>query len=89
MRSTDEFTLGALAEAIRSIHKELAAQAGKAVNVSLTLRNWLIGLYIFEYELNSLLKKSLLTRPFKNSKCKEQKKFKVAAYLDIRKTLNF
>jgi hypothetical protein len=29
-----------------------------------------------------LLKKSLLNRPFKNPKCKEQKKFKVAAYLD-------
>jgi hypothetical protein len=34
--------------------------------------------------LNSMLKKSLLSRLFKNSKCKEQKKFKVAAYLDIR-----
>jgi hypothetical protein len=33
---------------------------------------------------NSVLKKSLLSRLFKNSKCKEQKKFKVAAYLDIR-----
>jgi hypothetical protein len=31
--------------------------------------------------LNRLLKKSLLNRPFKNPKCKEQKKFKVAAYL--------
>ena len=29
-----------------------------------------------------MLKKSLSGRPFKNSKCKEQKKFKVAAYLD-------
>jgi hypothetical protein len=30
--------------------------------------------------LNGALKKSLLDRPFKNSKCKEQKKFKVDAY---------
>jgi len=37
----------------------------------------------------SVLKKSLLSRLFKNSKCKEQKKFKVAAYLVIRKSLNF
>ena len=29
-----------------------------------------------------MLKKSLLDRTFKNSKCKEQKKFKVDAYLD-------
>jgi len=32
-------------------HDQLAAQAGRAVNVSLTLRNWLIGYYIAEYEL--------------------------------------
>ncbi len=31
--------------------------------------------------LNKLLKKSLLNRVFKNFKCKEQKMFKVAAYL--------
>ena|GEM_PF-3715691 len=31
---------------------------------------------------NSQLKKSLLNRLFKNSKCKEQKKFKVDVYLD-------
>jgi type I restriction enzyme, R subunit len=29
----------------------LRAQAGRAINVSLTLRNWLIGAYISEYEL--------------------------------------
>jgi predicted nuclease of restriction endonuclease-like (RecB) superfamily len=30
----------------------MSAQAGRAVNISLTLRNWLIGCYIQEYELN-------------------------------------
>ncbi len=30
---------------------------------------------------NSVLKKSLFNWLFKNSKCKEQKKFKIAAYL--------
>ncbi len=35
------------------------------------------------------LKKSLLSGAFKNSKCKEQKKFKVDAYLDIRESLKF
>ncbi|RQD66697.1 MAG: hypothetical protein D5R98_01805 [Desulfonatronovibrio sp. MSAO_Bac4] len=42
-----------------------------------------------ENQLNSVLKKSLSDRLFKNSKCKKQKKFKVAAYLSIRKSLNF
>lgn len=36
---------------IQSVHDELASQAARAVNVSLTLRNWLIGFYIDEYEL--------------------------------------
>lgn len=40
-----------LIESIRHIHEDLAAQASRAVNVSLTLRNWLIGCYIAEYEL--------------------------------------
>lgn len=43
---------GTLVEAIRQVHVHLAAQAGKAVNISLTLRNWMIGAYISEYELN-------------------------------------
>jgi len=37
---------------IRHVHEEMAAQAGKAVNLSLTLRNWLIGFYITAYEQN-------------------------------------
>lgn len=36
--------------AIAAAHLQLAAQAGKAVNLALTLRNWLIGGYIQEYE---------------------------------------
>ena len=36
---------------IHQIHHELADHASRAVNVSLTLRNWLIGCYISEYEL--------------------------------------
>lgn len=36
---------------IVKVHGQLAKQATQAVNVSLTLRNWLIGLYIAEYEL--------------------------------------
>lgn len=37
---------------ILHIHSELAANANRSVNISLTLRNWLIGCYIAEYELN-------------------------------------
>ena len=48
----NEMTFISLTEAIRQIHDEFAAQASRAVNVSLTLRNWLIGFYIREYEQN-------------------------------------
>lgn len=40
-----------LVRAIMDIHERLAVQATRAVNVCLTLRNWLIGCYIGEYEL--------------------------------------
>jgi len=39
-----------LVTAIGRAHTELAAQASRAVNASLTLRNWLIGFHIAEYE---------------------------------------
>ena len=39
-----------LVAAIGQAHAELAAQAARAVNTSLTLRNWLIGFHIEEYE---------------------------------------
>ncbi len=39
-----------LVTAIGEAHAELSAQASRAVNSSLTLRNWLIGLHIEEYE---------------------------------------
>ena len=35
---------------IRGVDDDLAAHAGRAVNISLTIRNWLIGCYIAEYE---------------------------------------
>jgi hypothetical protein len=39
-----------LVHSIRGVDAELAAQARRAINVSLTLRNWLIGCYLAEYE---------------------------------------
>lgn len=41
-----------LVDAIRQVHEQCAAQASRAVNVNLTLRNWVIGGYIHHYELN-------------------------------------
>jgi len=39
-----------LVATIEQTHKHFQQQASKAVNVSLTLRNWLIGYYIVEFE---------------------------------------
>jgi predicted nuclease of restriction endonuclease-like (RecB) superfamily len=41
-----------LSTAIHNIHSGLQAAAANAVNKSLTIRNWLIGYYIVEYEQN-------------------------------------
>ncbi|SJM91011.1 PDDEXK nuclease domain-containing protein [Crenothrix polyspora] len=48
--STPTLSFEQLVVAIGQVHAEMAAQAGRAVNISLTLRNWLIGAYIVEYE---------------------------------------
>ena len=40
-----------LVSAIADVHQRLQSEAVKAVNTALTLRNWLIGFYIHEYEL--------------------------------------
>lgn len=39
-------------KSINEIHSQLQAHAVNAVNVSLTLRNWMIGFYIVEFEEN-------------------------------------
>ena len=41
---------GALVTAIGQVHERCAIQAGKAVNIAVTVRNWAIGCYIREYE---------------------------------------
>ncbi|MFA7013744.1 MAG: PDDEXK nuclease domain-containing protein [Desulfobacterales bacterium] len=50
--NTRKWNFGKLVSVIRQVHEELAAQAGRAINISLTLRNWAIGCYIREYEQN-------------------------------------
>lgn len=47
-------TFTELVNGIQATHQELITQAGRAVNMSLTLRNWLIGCHIAEYELKGL-----------------------------------
>ena len=47
----NSFTFEALISSIQLVHDQLAAQVSRAVNVSLTLRNWMIGRYIAEFEL--------------------------------------
>jgi len=46
-----EFTFSRLVTSIQKVHNQLAAGVSHAVNTSLTLRNWLIGFYISEFEL--------------------------------------
>ncbi len=41
---------GSLVDAVRAVYEQSAATANRAVNISLTLRNWLIGRHIYEYE---------------------------------------
>lgn len=41
-----------LVNAIKSIHEEFSRSTAKAININLTLRNWLVGFYIKEYEQN-------------------------------------
>ncbi|MGY6273925.1 PDDEXK nuclease domain-containing protein [Methylomonas sp. MgM2] len=44
-------TFKQLVESIQTLHQDLINQIGKAVNIGLTIRNWLIGGYINDYEL--------------------------------------
>jgi predicted nuclease of restriction endonuclease-like (RecB) superfamily len=45
-----ELTFERLVGSIEEVHRELGRRAKQAVNMSLTLRNWLIGAYPVEYE---------------------------------------
>lgn len=49
--TTKQLDFANLVSAIQDTHETFATQASKAVNVCLTMRNWLIGYYIDEYEL--------------------------------------
>ena len=53
-RIGESFDFSALVLAIQRVHEESAAAANRAVNSTLTLRNWLIGNYIVAFELNGV-----------------------------------
>jgi predicted nuclease of restriction endonuclease-like (RecB) superfamily len=46
------FDFRSLVDAIQRVDGYCSAQAGRAVNVSLTLRNWLIGRHVAEFEMH-------------------------------------
>jgi predicted nuclease of restriction endonuclease-like (RecB) superfamily len=46
-----EIKFSDIVSSIVDVHRELSAQASRAVNISLTLRNWMIGYYIDAFEL--------------------------------------
>jgi len=54
LKKTGGLTFETLINSIRRVNTELYAQAGRAVNISITLRNWIIGRHITEYELRGL-----------------------------------
>ena len=47
-----KLTFAGLVDSIKEVDLQLEKQASKAVNISLTLRNWLIGYHLAEYELH-------------------------------------
>lgn len=50
MATPADLTMDRLIESISRTHRYFTAQASKAVNIALTLRNWTIGCFIQEYE---------------------------------------
>ena len=46
-----DLNFGELVRGIRRVDRQMSIQAGRAVNTTLTLRNWMIGLHISEFEL--------------------------------------
>jgi hypothetical protein len=48
----NEINFNTLISSIHEIDKNFVLQTKRAININLTLRNWFIGAYIYEYELN-------------------------------------
>ena len=50
IQKPSRLTFAELVKVIGQVHQTFFTQAAKAVNISLTLRNWLMGYYIYMYE---------------------------------------
>ena len=83
-------TLDTLSLSIRQLHEHFSAKAKHAVNLALTLRNWFIGFYIAEYQMNGADRAkygdkvvSILAESLKDvSNCHRQELYK---YIDFYK----
>ncbi len=51
LQKKNGMTFNQLVQSICLINEKLSKQAAKAVNASLTIRNWMIGMYVAEFEL--------------------------------------
>ena len=49
-----ELNLAELCQNIQQIDLQIKASANRAINIHVTLRNWLVGAYIVHYELHGL-----------------------------------
>ena len=86
-----DFTLDNLAVSIRAVHEHFSTQLHHAINVSLTLRNWLIGWYIAEYQLRGAdrakygdkVLASLATRLVDISGCRERELYNFLAFYKV------
>lgn len=89
-------TFEQLALSIKHVHNTLNAHTSKAVNISLTVRNWLIGCYIAEYELRGAdrakygenLLKDLAARLSEISNCKRRQLYDYLKFYRIYRQIS-
>lgn len=102
MNPSADFDLEALVGAVVAVHVSMTKRATRAVNMSLTMRNWLMGAYIAEYELRGadraaygekileMLANRLRGRGIPRVDARELRRFRqfYDAYPQIRETLS-
>ena len=76
----NDLMLDVLASSIRHLHNQLSDSAKHAVNVALTLRNWLIGYYIAEYELHGADKEKYGEKVVSTFSTKTEESFELLWY---------
>jgi predicted nuclease of restriction endonuclease-like (RecB) superfamily len=100
--NSKQLSFDSLVVAIENTHETFATQAAKAVNICLTIRNWLIGYYIDKYELQgadrpaygdslyNTLSEKLSQTSLKRMDARELRRFRqfYLCYPQIRETLS-